>query len=91
MALHYGVTDVCTLAAYYGFSLCKNHPFLDGNKRTAHQAMATFLILNKMRLVASKEECIPVMLDLASSKLDKEQLAQWLQTVTILKDIKQKN
>ncbi len=44
--------DICTLAAAYGYGIAKNHPFVDGNKRTAYVTMLTFLLVNGYRLTA---------------------------------------
>ncbi|HEX4206669.1 MAG TPA: type II toxin-antitoxin system death-on-curing family toxin [Ktedonobacteraceae bacterium] len=70
------------MAAAYGFHLCQNHPFLDGNKRTAGMVMLTFLQLNGLEPVASEMEYYQVMMAVASGHIQKEQLAEWLQTVT---------
>ena len=65
-------------AAAWCFSLTQNHPFVDGNKRVAHAAMETFLILNGHEVRASVDEQERVMLDLASGKATRESLAGWL-------------
>ena len=65
-------------AAVLGFSLAQNHPFVDGNKRLAHAAMETFLILNGAEIAASIDEQERLMLDLASGRYDRETLAVWL-------------
>src|SRR6266849_6210627 len=54
--LAYGETDLAVLAAAYGFSIAKNHPFVDGNKRTALASMIVFLGLNHLDLDAPQEE-----------------------------------
>jgi death on curing protein len=70
------------MAAAYGFHLCQNHPFLDGNKRTAGMVMFTFLKLNGFELVATEEDYYRVIMTLASGQMSKEQLAEWLKTIT---------
>ncbi|MBN2341975.1 MAG: type II toxin-antitoxin system death-on-curing family toxin [Deltaproteobacteria bacterium] len=75
---HYKKADLHHLAAAYGFSLASNHPFVDGNKRTAYVCMRLFLCLNGLDIVATKEQKIRVMLDLARGKIDTEALADWL-------------
>lgn len=65
-------------ASALGFSLIKNHPFIDGNKRIGHAAMETFLILNGYEIDASVEEQEQIILDVASSKLRRENLTVWL-------------
>jgi len=70
------------MAAAYGFHLSQNHPFLDGNKRTAGMAMFTFLRLNGLEPIATEIEYYDTMMAVASGQMSKEQLADWLQTVT---------
>ncbi|SRR5213080_4659859 len=68
------------MAAAYGFQLCQNHPFLDGNKRTAGMAMFTFLKLNGLEPIATEFDYYAVMMAVASGIMSKEQLIDWLQT-----------
>ncbi|WP_243458640.1 type II toxin-antitoxin system death-on-curing family toxin [Nostoc sp. UIC 10630] len=65
-------------ASALGFSLIKNHPFLDGNKRTGHAAMEIFLVLNGMEIDASIEEQERVVLLLAAGDLGREEFTEWL-------------
>jgi death-on-curing protein len=65
--------------AALGFSLALNHPFLDGNKRVAHAAMETFLILNGFEIDAAVDDQERLMLDLAAGKVTREQLIDWLE------------
>lgn len=74
--------DLQQLAAAYGYALASNHPFVDGNKRTAYVCMRLFLVLNGKDMVATKEEKIRVMLDLAAGRIDRERLASWLRAHT---------
>jgi death-on-curing protein len=69
------------MAAAYGFHLSQNHPFLDGNKRTAGMAMFTFLRLNGLEPIATEAEYYDAMMAVADGQMSKEQLADWLQTV----------
>jgi death on curing protein len=71
------------LAAAYGFALARNHPFVDGNKRVAFQAMFVFLGLNGLRIVASEEAVVSVMLSVASGEMDEEALTSWLEASTL--------
>jgi death-on-curing protein len=71
-------SDLCALAASYGFGIAGNHPFIDGNKRVAFQAMYLFLGLNGQRIDAAEEEVVTVMMALASGRLDEGALALWL-------------
>ncbi len=65
-------------AAAYGFHVCKNHPFIDGNKRVAFVLMDIFLQRNGWEIVAHEEEAYALVIDLASGKLTKGQLVRWL-------------
>jgi death-on-curing protein len=71
------------MAAAYGFHLCQNHPFIDGNKRTAGMVMFTFLRLNGLEPVASELDYYQTMMAVAKGEMNKEQLAAWLQTVVL--------
>ena len=75
-------SDLCDLAASYGFGIARNHPFIDGNKRVAFQAMYLFLGLNGLRIDAPEEEVVALMLTLARSELDESDLAAWLKDHT---------
>ena len=66
-------------AAALGFSLTLNHPFVDGNKRTAHAAMEVFIMLNGGELVADVEDQERLMLDLADGRITRAELADWLE------------
>ena len=74
-------TTIFEMAAAYGFHLCQNHPFLDGNKRAAGMAMFTFLRLNGLEPHASEPDYYAVMMSVASGQMSKEQLADWLREV----------
>jgi death-on-curing protein len=69
---------VADLAASYGHGLARNHPFADGNKRTAFVAVELFLMLNGYDLVASDAECVLTMLALAAGDLSEARFAQWI-------------
>lgn len=75
---HYGQPDFADLAAAYAFGLARNHPFVDGNKRTAFVAMELFLDRNGHVLVADDVECVLVMLAVAEGKLDEAGFADWI-------------
>ncbi|MGJ7508367.1 type II toxin-antitoxin system death-on-curing family toxin [Variovorax sp. GT1P44] len=74
----YEAPDAATLAASYAFAIARNHPFVDGNKRTAFVAMELFLDLNGFELNASDEDCVLAMLSLAAGQLSEESLAEWI-------------
>jgi death-on-curing protein len=74
----YGEGDVVAMAAAYAFGITRNHPFIDGNKRTAFVACELFLAANGYELTASDEECLAMMLALAASEIDEAEFAAWL-------------
>lgn len=76
----YGNPDAADLAASYGVGLAKNHPFIDGNKRTAFVAVELFLALNGHDLVADDADCVLTMLAVAAGSLDETGFAAWLRT-----------
>ena len=74
----YRSPDVSALAAAYAFGLSRNHPFADGNKRTAYVAMELFLALNGFELSASDLDAVTAMLRLASGEIGEEEFAGWI-------------
>jgi len=70
--------DLAALAAAYAFGIARDHPFLDGNKRTALIAARTFLLLNGVNLKASQDEKVLIFLQLAEGLLTEEKLADWI-------------
>ena len=73
----YGENDLCALAAAYAFGVARNHPFTDGNKRTAWVLARTFLVLNDCQLVFEREEAIATVQSLAAGELPEDHLASW--------------
>jgi death-on-curing protein len=71
-------SDVATLAAAYAFGLVTNHPYRDGNKRTAFLAAATFLGLNGSELDASDADVVAVMVALADGRCTERDFADWV-------------
>lgn len=67
--------DLAALAACYGFGLCQNHPFVDGNKRTSFVITELFLALNGWDLHMEDAEVVSLWLALASHQIDEEGLA----------------
>lgn len=65
-------------ASALGFALIKNHPFVDGNKRTGHAAMEVFLVLNGYEIDAPVDEQEQVILSLADSSLNRSDFTEWL-------------
>ena len=76
--------DLAALAASLAFGIARNHPFVDGNKRTAHVCYRIFLALNDAELVASAEDKYLAMLSLAAGDLDEAEFAAWLRPRLIL-------
>lgn len=76
----YGDPDVAALAAAYAFGIARNHPFADGNKRTAAVVSETFLMLNGCSLAATDAELVVAILALAAGELSEEELADWFRS-----------
>ena len=74
----YGVSSIAELAAAYAFDISRNHPFIDGNKRTAFAAMIVFLELNGYELTAAPAQATATMLALAAGEIDEVILAHWI-------------
>lgn len=74
----YGEPDLYALAAAYAFGVVRNHPFIDGNKRTAFLTAALFLELNGSSLAASEAEATATMLAFASGEVGEDAFAAWL-------------
>lgn len=76
--------DIAALAASLAFGLARNHPFVDGNKRTAHVCYRVFLALNDAELVATDEDKYIAMLRLAEGSLGEAEFADWLRPRLVL-------
>jgi death on curing protein len=70
--------DLHKLAALYAVGISHNHPFIDGNKRTAFIAAALFLALNGLRLKADQVDAIRTFLAVAAGEMNEEELAAWI-------------
>ena len=70
--------SVPAMAAAYLFHVCRNHPFVDGNKRTAYVVCRTFLILNGHDLAASRQEKYTTFLGLAEGAVPEDRLGAWI-------------
>ena len=79
----YGDPSIFDLAAAYGFGIAKNHPFVDGNKRTSYVVARTFLKLNGYDLQAPTLEKYQVWLQLADSQIDEANLAKWIEEKSV--------
>lgn len=74
----FGEPTLCQLAASYGFGIARNHPFADGNKRTAFVVCLLFLAKNGLDVTATDADCIRVFWALAAGELTESELAKWL-------------
>jgi death on curing protein len=73
----YGEPDAAALAAAYAYGIARNHPFVDGNKRSALVAAELFLLDNGYRMTASNIDCVLTFLALAAGELSEDSLAIW--------------
>jgi len=73
----YGEADLCRLAAAYAYGVARNHPFVDGNKRTAWVLARLFLALNDARIGFAPEEAVRMVLALAGGSLGEAEVAEW--------------
>ncbi len=81
--LAYGNPTIFDLAAAYGYGITKNHPFVDGNKRTSYVVTRTFLKLNGYDIQASAIEKYQLWMGLADSQINETQLAKWIEEKSI--------
>jgi death on curing protein len=70
--------SICELAAKYAYSITRDHPFLDGNKRMAALACELFLTINDHTFNVSDEEAYFAFKDLAAGEISEEEFALWL-------------
>lgn len=84
-AFNYGEHDPFSLAGLYAAGIIKNHPFLDGNKRTGYVAALTFLRALAWRLTAPDEDRIAKTLLLAAGDIDARAYADWLRGACVQK------
>jgi len=78
LAAYDAQADAAALAAAYAFGIVRNHPFIDGNKRTAFVCSELFLVLNGLCLTASDSDCVGAMLALAAGDIGETEFAAWL-------------
>lgn len=76
----YGENDLAELAAAFAYGIARNHPFADGNKRTAWVVARSFLALNGIRPVFDKADAIAKVQALAAGELSEEELADWFRS-----------
>ena len=73
-------------AAQLCYGIVKNHPFTDGNKRTALHSMYVYLIINGFDITATQQEVEDLIIDVAAGNMRNVELAQWLKANTIKLD-----
>jgi death on curing protein len=71
--------SLAKMAAAYGFHLCQNQPFVDGNKRIALMAMDAFLQINGSEIIAPEKEVYKIIMKLASGNITKADLSLWIE------------
>lgn len=86
----YGEPSIFELAASYAFGIARNHPFVDGNKRTALVSSFTFLEINGVQVDAPEADAVLTFVDLAAGKLTEKALAAWLEAHSARKGRKRK-
>ncbi len=74
----YESADLPELAAAYAFGIARNHPFVDGNKRTSLLALYTFLGVNGIDFVVPEAEAAAIILSLAAGEVSEENLTRWI-------------
>jgi death-on-curing protein len=74
----YEQAELPELAAAYGFGLARNHPFVDGNKRTSLLAIYTFLGINGVDFIVPEAEAAAMILSLAAGEVSEESLTRWI-------------
>lgn len=79
----YGKPSVHECAAAYAFGIARNHPFVDGNKRTAFVASVVFLEMNGSSFQASEEDVVVTFLALAAGEMTQARLARWFVRNTV--------
>ncbi len=70
--------QLCELAALYAIAISQNHPFVDGNKRTALGCMDTFLLLNGRELIAQPMDLLAAVVSLAASEMPAQEFQRWV-------------
>ncbi|MGA2056398.1 MAG: type II toxin-antitoxin system death-on-curing family toxin [Bradyrhizobium sp.] len=74
----YEQAALAELAAAYAFGIARNHPFVDGNKRTSLLALYTFLGVNGIDFVVAEADAASIILALAAGEVSEESLARWI-------------
>jgi death on curing protein len=83
LALYETEADLFQLAASYCYGIVKNHPFVDGNKRTGTLAAVAFLALNDVELLFDEPEIVVMVIGLAASEVTEIEFANWLRQAAV--------
>jgi death on curing protein len=78
-------STIYEMAAAYAYYLVLDHAFVEGNKRTARMTMVTFLELNGLEITVSEDETVEVMMSIENKTMNKQQVTEWLENVTLLR------
>ena len=82
----YGEPDVAELGAIYAIAIARNHPFIDGNKRTAWGALVTVLALNGVAFDPPEAEAAVTMFDMAGGELTDDEFVGWVKSHAVIPD-----
>jgi death-on-curing protein len=82
---NYGNPSLFDLAAAYAYGIIRNHPFVDGNKRTGFLVAYVFLNINGWKLRSSEAEAVNAILDLAAGKMDEPLFSEWLNNNSVVR------
>jgi death on curing protein len=77
----YGEPDIAELAGLYAIAIARNHPFVDGNKRTAYVALKTFILLNGYGFLVGDVDAVVHMLQMAAGDIDDETFIAWVRAI----------
>ena len=81
----YGDPIVFDVAAAYAYSIIRDHPFVDGNKRTGFLVAYVFLSINGWDLRSSEVEAVNVVIDLAAGEMDEPSFSDWLKNKSVIR------
>ena len=82
---HYGDSSVFDLATAYAYGIIRNHPFVDGNKRTGFLVAYVFLSINGWDLRSSEVEAVNAVIDLAAGDMDEPGFSDWLKNKSVIR------
>ena len=82
---NYGDSSLFDLAAAYAYGIIRNHPFVDGNKRTGFLAAYVFLHINGWELRSSEVEAVNTVMDLAAGEMDEPGFSNWLKSKSVIR------